>query len=575
MPARNHAPPAPWLLRSLARRALRLLSLLSLALVAGVPAAGPAAAGDARTAEAGEEEDETRGAAAGARSEGAESATGDPTTLRLSLADSVRMALESNLQIRISRVDDRIRQREVIVAKSFFDPLFTLGGSYAKNRDPTVSVLDVGTGIPSQEVAVNPSDAGSYSVGLSGDWLIGTQYDLELSQVEVDRPATSEGGIISLNPVTTTRAAADVRQPLLRGAWDVNTAEIRIAYNTARVSRDEVERIAMQTVYEVERAYWELAFANQNLEAKIKALDVTSENLENVKKKYAVGTLAAIDVTTAESQVALRKVELEEAKLLLATNRDNLLDLVNYSGERSLKERWEGREEGPYDSMTVVCASEIDLSSQPLDRDQALTLAFGRRPEYRQIALNLKSQEIRAETARNDLLPSLDLLGRWAQLGLEEDFDGSYDELGSGRYYDWFVGVEFSVPLSNRGNRSRYQNARAEAHKLRLQRSDLENQIVLEVDQTIREIRSLEQRVADLDERVRLQRLLLDAERRKLEVGKSIAYTVSTIENDLVDNFTQALRAKANLQIAKARYRMVTGTILDEHQILVEGDVEE
>jgi outer membrane protein len=502
--------------------------------------------------------------------EPADDSDGATVELSLSLEQAVRMALERNIQIQISREDNSIRRRETVIARAVFDPFFNLGATYAKNRDPSVSAIEVGNLVTSG-IASNPSEDVSYSVGLGGVWLLGTEYNLQLRQSQSDRPAAASGGLTFFNPITSTSASVDLRQPLLKGAWyNVNMADIRIASNTAEISREELERITMETVFAVEQAYWELLFSEQNLEGKRKALLVADENLGNTRKKHAVGTMAAIDVTTAKSQKALRKVEVEEALLLLENSRDALLDLINQSGEQSLKERWDrGEASRGYDSVRVDCTTQPTLSGAPYAREEALRLAFLHLPAYKQNELNLKNQELRHFLAQNELLPSLDLLARWTQLGLEEHYQRSYRELEGGKFYDWMVGLEFAIPLSNRANRSRYRNARSEARKLLLDRRNLENQMVLGVDQALREVASLEQRVRDLTDSVRYHAELLEAERRKLEVGKSVAYTVSTIENDLVDQQTQALRTKADLQTAKARLYRVTGTTLHRYRIVV------
>ncbi len=483
------------------------------------------------------------------------------------------MGLENNLDVKVSMLDDDIRRRELVVAKSVFDPFFNLGSSFAKNRDPSVSFFDLGPGGAAQGVSVSPSETLSYSAGLSGTWLAGTKYDLRLAQIERDRPVASRGSIIFLNPVTSTEASIVARQPLLKGAWfGVNSAEIRIAQNNILLSREQLELTAINTVFLIEQAYWELTFAERNLDSKKKAYQVAAENLENVRKKKAVGTLAAIDVTTAESQAAIRRVDLEVAEQLRETARDQLLDLINHSRDQSLKERWEsGSRMGPFDNIMVICTTPPSSEQLDIDRDTALSSAFARRPEYKQLELNVQNQEIRIDVARNALLPSVDLTGRWAQLGLQDSFQGSYNELDSGRYYDWEVGIEISVPLSNRGPRSRYRNARDELRKLKLDKTSLENQIVLQVDQAIRRIAHLRRKTEDLDERVRLQEELLRAERRKVDVGMSIAYTVSVIENDLVDNQAQALRAKADLLVARAELFKAMGTLLDRHKIDVDS----
>ncbi len=87
----------------------------------------------------------------------------------------------------------------------------------------------------------------------------------------------------------------------------------------------------------------------------------------------------------------------------------------------------------------------------------------------------------------------------------------------------------------------------------------------------VRKLKSLSRKVGDLEERVRLQEAILDAERKKLRVGKSISYTVSTIENDLVTSETEALRAGADLQTAKADFYRATGMLLRRHYVWI-GD---
>jgi outer membrane protein TolC len=488
--------------------------------------------------------------------------------VRLTLEDAIRMGLENSLNIKISRLDDNIAQRSLTFAKAAFDPFFNVGTTYAKNRDPSVDIGGI-PGFPVSEVVVNPSETLSYAAGVTGTWFTGAAYDITLRQIERDRPAAIAGGLAAFNPIATTEVVAALRQPLLRGAWySVNTAGIRIAQNDTQFSREQLELTAINTVFQIEVAYWEHFFANQNLEAKAKALQVTLENLENTRKRRTVGTLSAVDVTTAESQVALRKSEYVDAGLLVEATRDRLLSLINYTDQYSLKALWEaGSKESRFDNIDLACTSTPSTEDLDLDRNRSLASAFVKRREYRQLELSMRNQEIRVEVAKNELLPNLDITASWAQLGLEESLSGSWEELGTGRYYDWTAGVQLSMPLSNRGPRSVYRNARDELRKLKVQKIDLENVIVLEVDQSIRRIEYLRRKVQDLDDRVRHQMELLRAERVKLDVGVSIPYTLSVIENDLVDNVTQALRAKADLQAARAEFLRATGVLLEAHQV--------
>jgi outer membrane protein TolC len=489
-------------------------------------------------------------------------------TVHLTLDDAIRLGLENSLNIKLSRLDDDIANRSLIAAKAAFDPFFNVASTYAKNRDPSVDIGGI-PGFPVSEVVVNPSSTLSYSTGLTGTWFTGAVYDISFAQIERDRPAAQAGGLTAFNPVVSTEVSIAVRQPLLNGAWySVNAAGIRIAQNNTRFSREQLELTAINTVFDIVISYWEHFFANQNLEAKAKALQVTLENLENTRKRRVVGTLSAVDVTSAESQAALRKSEYVDAALLLETTRDQLLNLINYTDRDSLKSLWEtGSKVGPYDNIDLVCTSSPSTEGLDLDRNRALASAFVKRREYRQLELSMRNQEIRVEVAKNELLPNLDVTASWAQLGLDESLSGSWDEFGTGKYYGWSVGAQLSMPLSNRGPRSIYRNSRDELRKLKVQKIDLENIIVLEVDQSIRRIEYLRRKVQDLDERVRHQIELLRAERIRLDVGVSIPYTLSVIENDLVTNVTQALRAKADLQAARVEFLRATGVILDAHRI--------
>ncbi|MCZ6795680.1 MAG: TolC family protein [Planctomycetota bacterium] len=492
--------------------------------------------------------------------------------IELSLQDAVRLALQNNLDIQIARLDFFSTYHDLVVEESVFDPFVSLGSNYAKNRRPTASFLDIGGGGLAAVVQVNPSQTIQYSVGFRGLVPIGTTYSLTMAQGSFDRPlASGPGGIFGINPQIEASVTARLTQPLLKGAWyDYNVAQIRIASNTRRLSRSQLAQTAMDIIYQVEEAYWQLAFALKNFESKSKAIEVAEENVANDRKRRDVGTLAPIDVVNTESQAALRRMEFNDSELLLEDSRDALLELVNRTGTRSLKRRWEmGEKRGPFDRLLIVPTTTPELRPFAPRRETALRTAFEERPDYKQIDLELKNQELRVGIARNELLPQLDLTAGWDQFGLEDSFDESYSSLGSGDFYSWSIGVQIEIPIPNRGPRHTYRRAQDEVRRIRLRRTQLENIIVVDVDRSIRRLKFQRRKVGDLEEREQLQEQILDAERKKLSVGKSIRYTVSTIENDLVDIQAQALRAKADYQTAQAEFYRATGTLLRKHHIEV------
>ena len=103
--------------------------------------------------------------------------------------------------------------------------------------------------------------------------------------------------------------------------------------------------------------------------------------------------------------------------------------------------------------------------------------------------------------------------------------------------------------------------------QLQWQRLQAENAIIVEVDQSIRQLRSLVRKLEYLQDLVRLKETELEAERRRLAAGASIPVTVNTIENELIDIQTQSLQARTNLEAARAQYFSVTGGLLQRYNI--------
>lgn len=493
--------------------------------------------------------------------------------LPLSLQEAIRIALRNNLEIQGKQYDRSIARRRIVIERAVFDPLFDMSFSYSDNREPTVSPLDFDPTNPILGVRVNPFDITTLRTGLRGTTLLGTSYQISAAESRSDSP---EASLFALNPRYVSRAEVTVAQPLLKGGWyKTASANLRISKNNRFLNETEFRLTAIDTVFNVVSAYWDLVFAHDNYRSKTNALQLAIDQLRIDRQRYEAGAIARIELINPESQLARRKTEFDTAEMLYESTRDHLLDSMNYTGKASLKHLWELRDEkSPYENILVLPSSGPVAELLEYDRDQALTTAFELREEYKGVALQLKNQGILIEVARNRLLPSLDLSATWTQLGLSDSFNSSTDSVGRGKFYDWQVGVTLEVPLMYRGPLSEYSNAKDEYAQLVVQQQSLENTIVIDVDQAIRNIKDSYRRVRNLDREVELQQALLQAERQKLAAGRSIPYTVSQIENDLVDIQSQSIRATTNFEKFRAAYRRAVGTLLDDYATALEEDSE-
>ena len=488
--------------------------------------------------------------------------------LELSIQQAVEMGLARNFDVRIARLESEIREREAVIQNAVFDPFFTLGANYSKNRRPTVSFLDIGNQGPLPVARVNPFETTGYSTGFRLKTLLGSTYTVTVNESGFDRPLAASGGLFGFNPVEEASIRFTATQPLLKGAWyPYNFSGIQVAENNRKLAMEDLESAISDLIFNIEAAYWQLVFSSRNYEARQNSLKVAIENVEKARKEEAAGTQPKIYVTTIEGQLARRKVEMNDALLQLENARDNLLDLLQYKGE-SLRKVWEeGGKGGSFEGIRVIPLSEPTEQDILPERGPSLTAAFERRADYRRYAVLLDNQKTLVDMRRNERLPQLDLTATWAQFGLDDSFSESFSSLGTGDFYGWTVGLQLAMPLSNRGLQGSYDSARDRYQQLQWQRLQAENLIIMEVDQSIRRLKSMARKQVYLDDLVRLKATELAAERTRLAGGLSIPFTVNTIENDLLDLQAQALQAKTSLEGARAVYDRATGGLLARYGV--------
>ena len=491
--------------------------------------------------------------------------------IELSIQQAVEMGLARNFDVRIARLEGEIREREAVIQNAVFDPFFTLGANYSKNRRPTVSFLDIGNQGPLPVARVNPFETTGYSTGFRLRTLLGSTYTVTVNESGFDRPLAASGGLFGFNPVEEASIRFTATQPLLKGAWyPYNFSGIQVAENNRKLAMEDLESAISDLIFNIEAAYWQLVFSSRNYEARQNSLKVATENVEKARKEEAAGTQPKIYVTTIEGQLARRKVEMNDALLQLENSRDSLLDLLQYKGE-SLRRVWEeGGKGGSFEGIRVIPLSEPTEQDILPERGPSLTAAFERRADYRRYAVLLDNQKTLVDMRRNERLPQLDLTATWAQFGLDDSFGNSFSSLGTGDFYGWTVGLQLAMPLSNRGLQGSYDSARDRYQQLQWQRLQAENFIIMEVDQSIRRLKSMARKRVYLDDLVRLKATELAAERTRLAGGLSIPFTVNTIENELLDLQAQALQAKTNLEGARAVYDRATGGLLARYGVQME-----
>ncbi|HMS86437.1 MAG TPA: TolC family protein, partial [Nitrospira sp.] len=197
-----------------------------------------------------------------------------PTERRetVSLADATVRALQSNLDISISRQNRESRLADIIIEQSKFDPNLSLNGQYNRTVNPlnrpvfggTVGVLD--------QITTFDQRNHSLTVDAQTNLITGGNFDVNYSPARNSVNQNVARGFL-FNPSWTGGLAFTFTQPLLRNAGiAINTTFIKVAQNNAVVEQHVFRDRVMTVIASVEQTYWEVVFANENLKVAQAAL---------------------------------------------------------------------------------------------------------------------------------------------------------------------------------------------------------------------------------------------------------------------------------------------------------------
>ncbi|MHC4592321.1 MAG: TolC family protein, partial [Planctomycetota bacterium] len=150
---------------------------------------------------------------------------------------------------------------------------------------------------------------------------------------------------------------------------------------------------------------------------------------------------------------------------------------------------------------------------------------------------------------------------------LDDDFGGSVDDVGDGRYDSWVAGLQFELPIPNRTARSGYQVAQIERRRARVQLEAVEERITREIADALDVLQTSEGRIATAEEARQLAESLLKAEEKSFSLGRSDSLDVLNAQSSLASAERDELRARADYATALANLFRVQGDFLDAKAI--------
>jgi len=302
--------------------------------------------------------------------------------------------------------------------------------------------------------------------------------------------------------------------------------------------------------------------------------------LRQFKIRIEAGTLAPIEIYQAEAEVATRKQDMIVARDLLRDTEDRLKTALNFYEKEQF---WD---------LVIVPADEPRSAVIKEDLMEGVKQAFQYRPDYNRAKMDIEARNIMVKYTKNQVLPRVDLFGTIGTMGLggrtneealsfmggngEEStfwsrhWDDAADSMASGDYYNYAIGIKIEFPLGNRFAKSQYSRAKVEAARAATFLKDLENTVINEVREAVRQVETDLERIDAAKASLRLAEEKLKAEEKKFEVGLSTTHDLLEFQDELARAESREALSRADYEKSLANLARVKGVLLEEYNIMID-----
>ncbi len=478
------------------------------------------------------------------------------------MRDCVETALRNNIEIAVSRLDREIGDLGVTIEEAAFFPRFTGELGSSRSVEPNASVLN-GTLTLDQRIL-------TFKLGASELLPTGTSLSLAF---ENQRQKT-DSAVALLSPEYLAAVTLSVGQPLLRNRGrKIAEAPLYVARAGQAVKTADWSRKLMDVVAASRNAFLALSSAHDETRVRRGSLELAERLLEEIRARIESGSSAPMDRLPAEAAAAARREELIRAE---NSERNAADSLKNVLGVRTAAE-WD----------EILVPAELAGDVGPPDALDTFEEAVRRRPELVAQAAREKQAVIEEAVAANRTLPTLDLNLSAGLSGISgspvssplfpglsaSTFEGGYgdslDQMFSGRYYNWYVGLKSEIPWGLRKEKAERARARATLEEQRLLGENLSLGIRSEVRKGRRDLESALGRIEAARASVRTATERLRAEERKLSLGATTSVEVLRCQQDLSEALLSESRARVDAYLAQTALWRAVGTILEKEAIAV------
>jgi len=466
----------------------------------------------------------------------------------LTLEQFIQRVAEQNEAVQMRVLSFEASRQAYLAEKGIFEPEF-FGSASKESLDRQNTVQET----RNQLSPTFSEDNNIYQTGIEGLVPSGAKLRLgytlrDLRNNLQDDPAYAPLG--ATNGEYQSFLGLTLTQPLLKNGWfNVNGAKIRIAALSSKIAFQEYRKQSMLVYSAAENTYWRLFFLQEQVRFLEQSVETAETILNDSRIKLDAGQGTELDVKEAEAGWALRSSLLAQARQKVREASNEMATLAS--------ERLGSR----HDRIHALTRPGIIQQIPSLGKVYATAYRFN--PDYSMQVEKAARDGITLGYLRNQRLPELNLRGSYGLNGLSDNPGSSWDDLATGDWPAWTVGLELRVPLSGGVQAKReFTAAQLKEQETLLGLRALETQLLNSLDSAVKRIEETRMTATNYQAQVALREAVLEAALSRLDVGKLESRRVLEIEADLLETKSAEVEALVNHRKALVDMYVLDGSLL-------------
>lgn len=350
-----------------------------------------------------------------------------------------------------------------------------------------------------------------------------------------------------LNGLAAVGLSVPLGQGLLIDARRSTLRQARILVTAAEADRvKEINAIWLQAV----KDYWTWYYSYQQAVLIQEGVELADTRFQATSRRAVLGDQAPIDSVEAQITVQDRQVQAQQLQVELLNAR---LVLSNHLWNKDAQPV----ELPAYAVPQVPRINAVDSTQFYQLRD----LAANRHPTLIKLDAKIRQLGIEERYQRELLKPVVNVSGALLSRG---DFYRSempaYYDIG---WKNYKLGVDFAFPLFLRKERGKLQQTRLKVQDATLEQQQSRRTILNQVNAVYNTLKTYERQLVLQAQTIANQRILLQAELQKYELGESTVFLVNSRETKLIDLRLkqESMRASYEKTIAELYYYAGTRTL--------------